>query len=141
MVLKYQGGIRDVYLTVSWPDGGIQSWLAACLVMVSLLIQPYTCRTFLWDIIINEFNQGDLNCFRDVWPCQSPSAQKSCRQLLLELGYQSRQEKLLPFILERKTRTSKNPWRKWDKSECLNAKGVRKGIWKIVHDFPIEKRI
>ena len=47
-----------------------------------------------------------------------------------------------------KTRTSKNPRRKWEKSEYMNAlecllwaeeKGVKKGIGKIVHDSWIEK--
>ena len=47
-----------------------------------------------------------------------------------------------------KTRTSKNPRRKWEKSEYMNAlerllraeeKGVKKGIGKIVHDLWMEK--
>ena len=47
-----------------------------------------------------------------------------------------------------KTRTSKNPRRKWEKSEYMNAlkcllraeeKGVKKEIGKIVHDLWIEK--
>ena len=47
-----------------------------------------------------------------------------------------------------KTRISKNPRRKWEKSEYMNAlkcllraekKGVKKGIRKIVHDLWIEK--
>ena len=66
------------------------------------------------------------------------------------LGYQTRQEKLQPFYTrrKRKTRISKNPRRKWEKSEYMNAlkcllraekKGVKKGIRKIVHDLWIEK--
>ena len=47
-----------------------------------------------------------------------------------------------------KTRTSKNPRRKWEKSDYMNAlecllraeeKGVKKGIGKVVHDLWIEK--
>ena len=59
------------------------------------------------------------------------------------LGYQSRQEKILTFILEKKTKQkqNKNPWRKWEESEYLNAKEIKKGIQKIVHDLPIEKRM
>ena len=47
-----------------------------------------------------------------------------------------------------KTRTSKNPRRKWEKNEYMNAlerllraeeKGVKKGIGKIVHDLWMEK--
>ena len=46
----------------------------------------------------------------------------------------------------RNTTTSKNPRRKWEKSELMNAleclkaeeKGVKKGIGKIVHDLWIE---
>ena len=52
---------------------------------------------------INEFNQGDLNCLWEVWRSPNPLAQKSCSQLLHVLGYESRQEKLIPFILEEKT--------------------------------------
>ena len=49
-----------------------------------------------------------------------------------------------------KTRTTKNPRRKWEKSEYMNAlecllraeeKGVKKGIGKIVHDLWIEMGI
>ena len=49
-----------------------------------------------------------------------------------------------------KTRTSKNPRRKWEKSEYMNAlecllraegKGVEKEIGKIVHDLWIEKEM
>ena len=49
-----------------------------------------------------------------------------------------------------KTRTLKNPRRKREKSECINAfeclvraekKGVKKGIGKIVHDLWVEKGI
>ena len=44
----------------------------------------------------------NLNCLREVWRCPILPAHKSCKQLLLVLGYQIRQEKLLPFILEQK---------------------------------------
>ena len=65
------------------------------------------------------------------------------------MGYQRRQEKLLPFILEeKKTRMSKHPKKKWEKSKYMNVlecllraekKGVKKGIGKIVYDLWIEK--
>ena len=52
---------------------------------------------------INEFNHGVSEMPVEsvtVTEPPPPTTQKSCRQLLLVLGYQSRQEKLLPFILE-----------------------------------------
>ena len=64
------------------------------------------------------------------------------------LGYQSPQEKLLPFILEEKQkhehrRTLGESERKYINAlECLlreEKKGVKKGTGKIVHDLWIEK--
>ena len=49
---------------------------------------------------------------------------------------------------KKKTRTSKNPRRKWEKSEdistleCLlrvEKKGVKKGIGELMHDLWVEK--
>ena len=89
---------------------------------------------------INEFNQGGPELPEGSVTVPEPPGPEFCRRLILVLGYQSRQEKLLPFILEEKTktRTTKNPRRKWEKREYMNAlecllraeeKGVKKRDW------------
>ena len=73
-----------------WWSSALADRLSSDGVTIKILVvrQPYTYQTFLWDVQINEF--------------VTMPDQKSCRWLLQVLGYQSHQEKLLTFILEKK---------------------------------------
>ena len=51
---------------------------------------------------INEFNQGGPELSVGSVTVPKPPGPEVLWQLLMVLGYQSRQEKLLPFILEEK---------------------------------------
>ena len=96
---------------------------------------------------INEFNQRgpELGCHgarapgSEVLPATTSG-----------VGVSKSPRKTTTIYTRRKTkaRTTKNPRRKWEKSDYTNAlecllraeeKGVKKGIGKIVHDLWIEK--
>ena len=99
---------------------------------------------------INEFNQGEPELFeRSVTVPEHPDPEV-LQATTFGIGMSKSPRKATTIYTGRKvkTRTLKNPRRKWEKSECMNAleclwraeeKEVQKGIRKIVHDLRIEK--
>ena len=99
---------------------------------------------------INEFNQGRLDLPVGSVTVPETSDPKVLQATTSGVGVSKSPRKTTTIYTRRKTKTriSKNPRRKWEKSEYMNAleclltaekKGVKKGIGKIVHDLWIEK--
>ena len=123
--MKYRGGIRcDIAncLMVRWGSSDLAGSLSSDCVTIKILVVIQISIFFYEMLQINVFNQGGPELHEGSATLPSPLPQRYCRRLLQVLGYQSCQEKLLPFILEeeKKERTSNNPWRKWEKiHECI----------------------
>ena len=101
---------------------------------------------------INEFNQGGTELPEGSVTVPEPPGPEVLQATTSGVGVSKSPRKTTTIYTRRKTRTrtTKNPRRKWEKSEYMNAlecflmaeeKGVKKGIGKIVHDLWIEKRM
>ena len=101
---------------------------------------------------INEFNQGGPELPEGSVTVPEPPGPEVLQTTTSGVGVSKSPRKTTTIYTRRKikTRTTKNPRRKWDKSEYMNAlecllraeeKGVKKGIGKIVHDLWIEMGI
>ena len=98
---------------------------------------------------INEFNQGGPELPEGSVTVPDPPSPEILRATTSGVGVSKLPRKTTTIYTRRKTktRTMKNPRRKWEKSEYMNAlecllrpeeKGVKKGIGKIVHGLRIE---
>ena len=98
---------------------------------------------------INEFNQGGPELPEGSVTVPEPPGPEVLQATTSGVGVSKSPRKTTTIYTRRKTktRTTKNPRRKWEKSEYMNAlecllraeeKGVKKGIGKIVHDLWIE---
>ena len=99
---------------------------------------------------INEFNQGGPGLPVGSVTVPEPPDPEVLQATTSGVGVSKSPRKTTTIYTRRKskTRVSKNPRRKWEKSEYMNAlecllraekKGVQKGIGKIVHDLWVEK--
>ena len=98
---------------------------------------------------INEFNQGGPELPEESVTVPEHPGTEVLQATTSGVGVSKSPRKTTTIYTRRKTktRTTKNPRRKWEKSEYMNAlecllraeeKGVKKGIGKIVHDLWIE---
>ena len=134
-----------------WGSSALAGSLSSDGVKIKILvaIQPYTYRPSYDMLQINEFNQvGPELPMGSVTVPETPSPE--VLQVTSSGVGVSKSPRKTTIYTRRKTRTriSKNPKRKWEKSEYMNTlqcllraekKGVRKGIGKIVHDLWTEK--
>ena len=98
---------------------------------------------------INEFNQGGPELPVGSVTVPEPASPEVLQATTSGVGVSRSPRKTTTIYTRRKTtRISKNPRRKWEKSEYMNTlecllrpekKGVKKGIGKIVHDLWIQK--
>ena len=98
---------------------------------------------------INEFNQGGPELPVASVTVPEPASPEVLQATTSGVGVSRSPRKTTTIYTRRKkTRISKNPSRKWEKSEYMNTlecllrpekKGVKKGIGKIVHDLWIQK--
>ena len=98
---------------------------------------------------INEFNQGGSELPEGSVTVPEPPNPEVLQATTCGVGVSKSPRKTTTIYTRRKTkrRTTKNPRRKWQKSDYMNVlecllraeeKGVKKGIGKIVHDLWIE---
>ena len=134
-----------------WGSSALAGSLSSDGVKIKILvaIQPYTYRPSYDMLQINEFNQvGPELPMGSVTVPETPSPE--VLQVTSSGVGVSKSPRKTTIYTRRKTRKriSKNPKRKWEKSEYMNTlqcllraekKGVRKGIGKIVHDLWTEK--
>ena len=134
-----------------WGSSALAGSLSSDGVKIKILvaIQPYTYQPSYDMLQINEFNQaGPELPMGSVMVPETPSPE--VLQVTSSGVGVSKSSRKTTIYTRRKTRTriSKNPRRKWEKSEYMNAlecllraekKGVQKGIGKIVHDLWVEK--
>ena len=134
-----------------WGSSALAASLSSDGVKIKILvaIQPYTYRPSYDMLQINEFNQvGPELPMGSVTVPETPSPE--VLQVTSSGVGVSKSPRKTTIYTRRKTRTriSKNPKRKWEKSEYMNAlecllraykKWVQKGTGKIVHDLWIEK--
>ena len=99
---------------------------------------------------INEFNQGGPELPEGSVAVPEPPGSEVLQATTSGVGVSKSPRKTTTIYTRRKTktRTTKNPRRKWEKSDYMNAlecllraeeKGVEKGNGKIVHDLWIRK--
>ena len=98
---------------------------------------------------LNEFNQGGPELPEGSVTVPEPPGPEVLQATTSGVEVSKSPSKTTTIYTRRKTktRTTKNPRRKWEKSDYMNAlecllraeeKGVKKGIGKIVHDLWIE---
>ena len=150
--MKYQIGIwQDMinHLMARWGSSALAGSLSSDVVKVKVLvvIQPYTYQPSYDMLQINEFNQaGPELPMGSVTVPETPSPE--VLQVTSGVGVSKSPRKTTIYTRRKTRRISKNPRRKWEKSEYMNTlqcllraekKGVKKGIGKILHDFWTEK--
>ena len=153
--MKYRVGVRRGItnrLRTRWGSSALAGSLSSNGVMMKTLvvIQPYTYQHLYEMLQINEFNQEGPELPVGSVTVPEPPGPEVLQTPTSGVGVSKSPRKTTTIYTRRKTKTRipKNPRRKWQKSEYMNAleclliaekKGVKKGIGKIAYDLWIDK--